>query len=102
MTLLIKNLKESAFSASTDSIGGATKATIKTVKSLNNSKNFKIDLFAFLKLSNNPNILSQNYIKYFYNKRAYKFGSLYNKSLKILGYQNYLSLNITLHLFINL
>ena len=83
------------FLASTDSIGGATKATIKTVKSLNNSKNFKIDLFAFLKLSNNPNILSQNYIKYFYNKGAYKFGSLYNKSLKILGYQNYLSLNIT-------
>ena len=35
------------FLASTDSIGGATKATIKTVKSLNNSKNFKIDLFAF-------------------------------------------------------
>ena len=48
MTLLIKNLKEKCFFfASTDSIGGATKATIKTVKSLNNSKNFKIDLFAF-------------------------------------------------------
>ncbi len=81
--------------SSTDSIGGATKATNKIVRSLNYSDNFEVNIFAFLKHSNSPNVLTQRYINSLYNKASYKLGSLYNKLLRILGYQNYLSLNIT-------
>ena len=91
-----KNFKKKVlYISSTDSIGGASKATNKIIKSFENNRKFKINLFAFLNISNNKNVYSQRYIKYLYNLGAYKFGSLYNKSLKAIGYRNYISLNIT-------